>query len=189
MTANATAAAGAVDMKVQDHWRGRARYTVFDSDGSHVEALVDAWRLDAQRPARLHLVALSDSLQPGFHRIPQADEGVTLDLVAAPLETALAELNAHPDFIYLHGAQDTHFVRPLARLTALGARLEARGLAAEQRVSWRPKVLSSTATTRPSRPASRACHRRQNLSGARWCWALAWQAAPQRRACAPAAGK
>ena len=135
MTANATAAAGAVDMNLQDHWRGRARYTVFDSDGSHVEALIDAWRLDAQRPARLHLVALSDSLQPGFHRIPQADEGVTLDLVAAPLETALAELNAHPDFICLHGAQDTHFVRPLARLTALGARLEARGLAAEQRVA------------------------------------------------------
>lgn len=135
MTANATAAAGVVDMQVQDHWRGRARYTVFDSDGSHVEALVDAWRLDAQRPARLHVVALTDKLQPGFHRIPQDDRNVTLDLIAAPLDTALAELNAHPDFIYLHGAQGTHFVRPLARLTRLGARLASRGLDAEQRAA------------------------------------------------------
>lgn len=135
MTANATAAAGAADMQVQDHWRGRARYTVFDSDGSHVAALVDAWRLDAQRPARLHVVALTDRLQPGFHRIPQADAGLTLDLVAAPLENALAELNAHPDFIYLHGARGTAFVRPLARLTALGARLASRGLDPEQRAA------------------------------------------------------
>ncbi|MDT1848313.1 tRNA U-34 5-methylaminomethyl-2-thiouridine biosynthesis protein, partial [Acinetobacter baumannii] len=66
---------------------------------------------------------------------PQADEGLTLDLIAAPLDAALAELNAHPDFIYLHGAQGTQFVRPLARLTALGARLEARGLDAEQRAA------------------------------------------------------
>lgn len=122
-------------MRVQEHWRGRARYTVFDSDGSHVEALVEAWRADPWRPARLHLVALAGKLQPGFHRIPQADEGLTLDLIAAPLDAALAELNAHRDFIYLHGAQGTQFVRPLARLTALGARLEARGLDAEQRAA------------------------------------------------------
>ena len=122
-------------MNLQDHWRGRVRYTVFDSDGRHVDAVVDAWRADPQRPARLHVVARTDRLQPGFHRIPQADQGLTLDLIAAPLETALAELNAHPDFIYLHGAQGTHFVRPLARLTALGARLESRGLDAGQRAA------------------------------------------------------
>ena len=135
MTANATAAAGAVDMQVQDHWRGRARYNVFDSDGSHVEAVVNAWRTDPQRPARLHVVALTNRLQPGFHRIPQADAGLTLDLLAAPLETALAELNARPDRIYLHGAQGTDFVRPLARLTALGARLESSGLDPDQQAA------------------------------------------------------
>ena len=126
-------------MNPQDHWRGRARYTVFDGDGSQVDALVEAWRADPQRPARLHVVALTGTLQPGFHRIPQPDRGLTLDLIAAPLEAALAELNAHPDFIYLHGAhgtaQGTHFARPLARLTALGARLESRGLNTEQRAA------------------------------------------------------
>jgi tRNA 5-methylaminomethyl-2-thiouridine biosynthesis bifunctional protein len=79
-------------MRMQDHWRGRARYTVFDSDhgdGSRFAALVEAWRLDAQRPAHLHVVALTDSLQPGFHRIPQDDHGVTLDLLAAPLPSPI----------------------------------------------------------------------------------------------------
>jgi tRNA 5-methylaminomethyl-2-thiouridine biosynthesis bifunctional protein len=125
-------------MHVQDHWRGRARYTVFDSehgDGSRFASLVAAWHADPQRPAHLHVVALTGSLQPGFHRIPQDDRNVTLDLLAAPLETALAELNAHPDFIRLHGAQGMAFVRPLARLTALGARLEAHGLDGEQRAA------------------------------------------------------
>lgn len=137
MTANAIAAAGA-DMTLQDHWRGRTRYTVFDSDhgdGSRFAALVAAWRADPQRPAHLHVVALSDRLQPGFHRIPQADTGLTLDLLAAPLDTALAELNAHPDCIHLHGAQGTDFIRPLARLTALGARLESSSLDPEQRAA------------------------------------------------------
>ena len=137
MTANAIAAAGA-DMTLQDHWRGRTRYTVFDNehgDGSRFAALVEAWRADPQRPARLHVVALTNRLQPGFHRIPQADAGLTLDLLAAPLETALAELNARPDRIYLHGAQGTDFVRPLARLTALGAWLESSGLDPNQQAA------------------------------------------------------
>ncbi|WP_306395438.1 FAD-dependent 5-carboxymethylaminomethyl-2-thiouridine(34) oxidoreductase MnmC [Telluria beijingensis] len=172
MTANATAAAGAADMLVQDHWRGRARYTVFDSDGSHVEALVDAWRLDAQRPARLHVVALTDRMQPGFHRIPQADAGLTLDLVAAPLDTALAELNAHPDFIYLDGAQGTAFVRPLARLTALGARLEAHGLDAEQRAALAAQGFifdengATFSTRKPRLPSTPEPERRALVLGA-----------------------
>lgn len=125
-------------MRAQDHWRGRARYTVFDTDygnGERTAQLIEAWRADPQRPARLHLLALTGSLQPGFHRIPQPDANVTLDLIAAPLETALAELNAHLDFIRLHGAVGTNFVRPLARLTALDARLVATGLDAEQRAA------------------------------------------------------
>lgn len=143
MTANAIAAAGAeLTTPMQDHWRGRARYTVFDNDhgdGSRFAALAEAWRADPQRPARLHVVALTNRLPAGFHRIPQPDPGLTLDLLAASqdtaLDTALAELNAHPDLIYLHGARGTAFVRPLARLTALGARLESRGLDAEQRAA------------------------------------------------------
>jgi len=172
MTANATAAVGAADMQVQDHWRGRARYTVFDSDGSHVQTLIDAWRLDAQRPARLHVVALTDKLQPGFHRIPQADQGLTLDLLAAPLDAALAELHAHPDFIYLHGAQGTDFIRPLARLTALGARLEASGLDAGQRVALAAQGFAfdgdgaTFSTRKPRLPSTPAPDRRALVLGA-----------------------
>ena len=69
-------------MQAQDHWQGRTRYTVFDSDygdGARVAALIAAWRADPQRPRHLHVVALATDLQPGFHRIPQPDGGVTLD--------------------------------------------------------------------------------------------------------------
>ncbi|MGF6183313.1 tRNA 5-methylaminomethyl-2-thiouridine biosynthesis bifunctional protein [Massilia sp. UYP32] len=165
----------ALIMRMQDHWRGRARYTVFDSDhgdGSRFAALVAAWRLDAQRPAHLHVVALTDSLQPGFHRIPQDDHGVTLDLLAAPLETALAELNAHPDFIRLHGAQGTAFVRPLARLTALGARLETQGLDSEQRAALSAQGFvfdgdaATFSTRKPRLPSTPEPDRRALVLGA-----------------------
>ena len=73
-------------------------------------------------------MALAPDLQPGFHRIPQAEAGITLDLLAAPLESALAELNAHLDCIRLHDPVGSVFARPLARLTTLGAHLVASGL-------------------------------------------------------------
>jgi tRNA 5-methylaminomethyl-2-thiouridine biosynthesis bifunctional protein len=125
-------------MPMQDHWRGRTRYTVFDSehgDGARIAALIAAWRADPHRPQHLHIVALAPDLQPGFHRIPQAETGITLDLLAAPLESALAELNAHLDCIRLHGPAGSAFARPLARLTTLGARLSASGLDTEQRTA------------------------------------------------------
>ncbi|WP_229520327.1 MULTISPECIES: FAD-dependent 5-carboxymethylaminomethyl-2-thiouridine(34) oxidoreductase MnmC [Massilia] len=162
-------------MRMQDHWRGRARYTVFDSDhgdGSRFAALVAAWRADPQRPAHLHVVALTDSLQPGFHRIPQDDHGVTLDLLAAPLEMALAELNAHPDFIRLHGAQGVAFVRPLARLTALGARLETQGLDSEQRAALSAQGFvfdgdaATFSTRKPRLPSTPEPDRRALVLGA-----------------------
>ncbi|GAB3434187.1 FAD-dependent 5-carboxymethylaminomethyl-2-thiouridine(34) oxidoreductase MnmC [Massilia solisilvae] len=119
------------------HWRGRERYTVFDTDygdGSGVRALVQAWRDDPLRPARLHVVARADGLMPGFHRIPQAEPGVTLDLLSAPLDIALAQLVARLDFIRLHGIarEGTAFARPLARIAAAHAQLQASGLSAAQ---------------------------------------------------------
>lgn len=121
-------------MDLREHWRGRERYTVFDAaygDGSGVAALVDAWRRDPDRPARLHVVALADGLLPGFHRIPQPDAAVTLDLLAAPLEGALAQLAARLDLIRLHGpvTAGAGFARALARLAAADALLEGEGLA------------------------------------------------------------
>jgi tRNA 5-methylaminomethyl-2-thiouridine biosynthesis bifunctional protein len=118
-------------------WQGRERYTVFDSaygDGSAVAALLAAWRADPARPAHLHVIALAGGLLPGFHRLPQADAAVTLDLLAAPIETALSQLTARLDFIRLHelNGAGTQFVRHLARLAAKDAVLQADGLPREQ---------------------------------------------------------
>lgn len=118
-------------MTPSSFWQGRERYTVFDSrygEGSRVAALVEAWRRDPMRPARLHIVALAEGLLPGFHRVPQDDDAVTLDLLCAPLETALAQLSARIDFAYVHGVQGTGFARALARLAASDAVLAADAL-------------------------------------------------------------
>ncbi|KQQ86566.1 tRNA U-34 5-methylaminomethyl-2-thiouridine biosynthesis protein [Massilia sp. Leaf139] len=118
-------------------WHGRERYTVFDNhygNGARVAALIEAWRSDPERPARLHIVALTDGLLPGVHRIPQSEAGVTLDLVSAPLDAALAQLAARIDFVQLHGLRgpNTGFARALARLAAVDARLAFDWLEAEQ---------------------------------------------------------
>jgi tRNA 5-methylaminomethyl-2-thiouridine biosynthesis bifunctional protein len=120
-------------MDMREHWRGRERYTVFDTaygDGSRVCELVQAWHADPHRPAHLHVVALADGLMPGFHRIPQADARVTLDLLSAPLEAALAQMVARIDYARLHRLDPAcvGFARALARLVAADARLEASGL-------------------------------------------------------------
>ena len=163
-------------MRVQEHWRGRARYTVFDSDyadGHHLADLIEAWRVDPQRPQHLHVIALTDGLQPGFHRIPQPDAGVTLDLLAAPLETALAQLNAHLDHIRLDNVQGTGFARPLARLTTLHARLHARALDAEQRAALQAQGFvfdgnedAVFASRKPRLPVTPAPERRALVLGA-----------------------
>ena len=118
-------------------WQGRERYTVFDTaygSGARAAALIEAWRQDPERPARLHIVALADGLLPGFYRIPQADDAVTLDLVSAPLDAALAQLAARIDFVQLHGLRgpNTGFARALARLAAGDARLAFDWLEQEQ---------------------------------------------------------
>ncbi len=122
-------------MNPASFWQGRERYTVFDTqygDGSRVAALIASWRCDPARPARLHIVALTKGLLPGFHRVPQDDDAVTLDLLCAPLETALAQLSARIDFAYVHGVQGAGFARALARLAAGDAVLAADALDDEQ---------------------------------------------------------
>ncbi|SFD02234.1 tRNA 5-methylaminomethyl-2-thiouridine biosynthesis bifunctional protein [Massilia yuzhufengensis] len=122
------------------HWRGRERYTVFDTaygDGAWVRALQEAWRADPHKPARLHIVALVRDMLPGFHRIPQSDARLTLTLLAAPFEAALAQLGAQPDFVRLRGLDETGagFARPLARIVASDARLATEKLDSEQRAA------------------------------------------------------
>ncbi|MBQ5963698.1 FAD-dependent 5-carboxymethylaminomethyl-2-thiouridine(34) oxidoreductase MnmC [Massilia sp. ZL223] len=162
---------------MHDHWRGRERYTVFDSDygdGAAVRALFDAWRADPQRPARLHVVALADGLMPGFHRIPQDEAGLSLDLLAAPLDAALAQLSASLDAIRLHrvSAPGAAFARPLARLAALGARLATSGLDEEQRRALQQQGFvfdgdqAVFASRKPRLPATPTPERRALVIGA-----------------------
>jgi tRNA 5-methylaminomethyl-2-thiouridine biosynthesis bifunctional protein len=71
---------------------------------------------------------------PGVHRIPQMDADVTLDLISGPLDAALAQLVARVDLFRLHGLIDEGetFARPLARVAAQEATLEAQGLSPAQ---------------------------------------------------------
>ncbi|MES2015259.1 MAG: FAD-dependent 5-carboxymethylaminomethyl-2-thiouridine(34) oxidoreductase MnmC [Pseudomonadota bacterium] len=114
-------------------WHGRSHFTFFDAcfgDGERFDAVLRAWHADPRRPARLHYIALDDGPLPGFRRIPQDDPAVTLTLLNAPLDAALAQLDARLDAINLHGmaGQGSGFARALARLAQPGALLEARGL-------------------------------------------------------------
>jgi tRNA 5-methylaminomethyl-2-thiouridine biosynthesis bifunctional protein len=115
------------------HWRDRDSFTIFDSgfgDGAQWRAVQQAWRADPHRPARLHYIALDSGALSGFRRMPQDDAAVTLDLLTAPLDGALAQLDARLDGILLHdiGNDGSGFARALARLAAPGAVLLARGL-------------------------------------------------------------
>ena len=121
-------------------WQGRARFTIFDSDygdGTRFSAVLQAWRADPQRPLRLHYIALARSPLPGFRRVPQDEPGITLDVLHvlhvlphAPLDLALAQLDARLDAIDLHAMADqgSGFARALARLAVPGATLRATGL-------------------------------------------------------------
>ena len=124
-------------MDFRPHWRGRGRFVIFDAhwaDGAAFAALVKAWHADPQRPARLHVIAVADGGLPGFQRVPQADGALTLDLLHAPLDAALAQLSARIDAVYLHGLADagSGFARGLARLLAFDAALHAEGLTPAQ---------------------------------------------------------
>ena len=117
-----------------EHWGGRARFVIFDScfgGGEGFRAALEAWRADPHRPARLHYIALADGALPGFMRMPQDDAHVTLDLLCAPIDTALAQLDARLDAVRLHGAAHlgTNFVRGLARLSVPGTLLWADAVA------------------------------------------------------------
>jgi tRNA 5-methylaminomethyl-2-thiouridine biosynthesis bifunctional protein len=129
-------------MDTRDAWRNQARYTVFDSDygdGAAFRVLADVWRTDPNRSPHLHVIALCthqppDGLLPGFHRMPQAEPGVTLDLLSAPIDVALGQLSARVDLFRLHGLAEAGagFAHALARVAAPQACLLGQGLTREQ---------------------------------------------------------
>ncbi len=118
-------------------WRGKDRFTIFDSGRdapSRYQAALAQWHADQERPAHLHYLALGDAPMPGFLRQPQRDAGVTFDLLAASLDTALSQLDARLDAVVLHDMQGQGggFARSLARLAEPGAVLFASGLSDTQ---------------------------------------------------------
>jgi tRNA 5-methylaminomethyl-2-thiouridine biosynthesis bifunctional protein len=127
-------------MDFRPHWRGRERFVIFDANwdgGAAFAGLLAAWRADPQRPAHLHVIARADGALPGFQRVLQADAAVTLDLLHAPLDAALAQLAARIDALRLHRITEagTGFARALARLLTRGAVLDAAGLTAAEKAA------------------------------------------------------
>ncbi len=152
-------------MDYREHWRGRERYTVFDAahgDGHALRALLEDWRSDPSRPAHLHVVALAAGELPGFHRVPQGEPGLTLDLLGAAPDAALGQLSARLDYIRLDGLDRSAgegFARGLARLAAADARLETDSLApalgaalAAQGFAFDPDGRSAVFASRKPRP-------------------------------------
>lgn len=135
------------------NWQDCTRFTVFSTDSSRCDALIAQWRLDPARSQQLHVIALAPGMLPGWHRVPQRDAGVTLDLVSAPLTTLLVQLSASLDAICLDDVEGTDFARPLARITALGARLEAVGLTEEQVAALRAQGFVFEGGTGPTQHA------------------------------------
>jgi tRNA 5-methylaminomethyl-2-thiouridine biosynthesis bifunctional protein len=123
-------------MDYRSVWHGRERCTVLDAahDDERLKVLIDVWRTDPQRSPRLHVIALCGHMMPGFHRLPQAEPGLTVDLVNAPIESALAQLAARVDLFRLRGLEDAGegFVRSVARLATGDARLVGQRLTAAQ---------------------------------------------------------
>jgi tRNA 5-methylaminomethyl-2-thiouridine biosynthesis bifunctional protein len=141
-------------------WHNRARFTVFDAhygDGAAIRVLTDVWRTDPQRSPKLHVIALCDHLLPGFHRMPQAEPGMTLDLLSAPLEDALAQLTARVDMFRLHDIEHagTGFARHVARVAAQDACLLAQGLTPDQVAALTAQGFEFDADGRHARFASR----------------------------------
>ena len=84
------------------------------------------------------LRALWPMAVPGWHRVLLDEGQVTLDLIVAPLEAALAQIEARVDAFYLPAESTaiafTALARALAKLAAPGARLHAQ--APDEALVW-----------------------------------------------------
>jgi tRNA 5-methylaminomethyl-2-thiouridine biosynthesis bifunctional protein len=152
-------------MDYRDAWHGQARCTVFDADygdGAGFRVLADVWRTDPHRSPHLHVIALSSLLLPGFHRIPQAEPGLTLDLLSAPIDDALGQLTARVDLFRLHGLEQAGagFARALARVAAPQARLLGQGLTPEQVAALQAQGFVFEACAEPDKQKARFASRK-----------------------------
>jgi tRNA 5-methylaminomethyl-2-thiouridine biosynthesis bifunctional protein len=152
-------------MDYRDAWHGQARCTVFDADygdGAGFRVLADVWRTDPHRSPHLHVIALSSLLLPGFHRIPQAEPGLTLDLLSAPIDDALGQLTARVDLFRLHGLEQAGagFARALARVAAPQAHLLGQGLTPEQVAALQAQGFVFEACAEPDKQKARFASRK-----------------------------
>jgi len=152
-------------MDYREAWHGQARCTVFDAaygDGAGFRVLADVWRTDPQRSPHLHVIALSGLLLPGFHRIPQAEPGLTLDLLSAPIDEALGQLTARVDLFRLHGLEQAGagFARALARVAAPQARLLGQGLTPAQVAALQAQGFVFEACAEPDKQKARFASRK-----------------------------
>jgi tRNA 5-methylaminomethyl-2-thiouridine biosynthesis bifunctional protein len=157
-------------MDTRDAWCSQARYTVFDSDygdGAAFRVLADVWRTDPHRSPHLHVIALCTPqephcLLPGFHRIPQAEPGLTLDLVSASVDAALGQLSARVDLFRLHGLQDAGagFAQALARVAASQACLLGQDLTPEQIEALEAQGFVFEACAEPGKQKARFASRK-----------------------------
>jgi tRNA 5-methylaminomethyl-2-thiouridine biosynthesis bifunctional protein len=157
-------------MDTRDAWRNQARYTVFDSDygdGAAFRVLADVWRTDPNRSPHLHVIALCaqqppHGLLPGFHRMPQAEPGVTLDLLSAPIDVALGQLSARVDLFRLHGLAEAGagFAHALARVAAPQACLLGQGLTREQMAALEAQGFVFEACPEPDKQKARFASRK-----------------------------
>jgi tRNA 5-methylaminomethyl-2-thiouridine biosynthesis bifunctional protein len=151
-------------------WCSQARYTVFDTgygDGAGCRVLADVWRTDPHRSPHLHMIALCtqpgpDCALPGFHRIPQAEPGLTLDLINAPIDAALCQLSARVDLFRLHGleAAGADFARALARVAAPQACLLGQGLTPAQVAALEAQGFVFETCAEPTRQKARFASRK-----------------------------
>ena len=123
-------------------WQGRARFVVLDTcygTGEYVRTLIDAWRADPQRPARLHVIAVCaiGSMgaapgcgMPGFERSMHEAEAIVLDLILGSVRECLPQIVARLDAVRLHGVEQagTRWAGALGRMCLPGARLWGHGL-------------------------------------------------------------
>jgi tRNA 5-methylaminomethyl-2-thiouridine biosynthesis bifunctional protein len=171
-------------------WAGRERFVIFDTDygdGAPFGAALAAFRADPLRPAHLHYIALDRAApMPGFRRVPAYGDEVTLDLLGAPIDAALAQLRARFDLACLRGmgSQGVQFARALGRLAAPGMRLACEALSGAQlraleAASFRVDPVSGQGvyiSRRPLLASAREPERRAIVLGA----GLAGSAACQR---------
>jgi tRNA 5-methylaminomethyl-2-thiouridine biosynthesis bifunctional protein len=156
-------------MDWRQHWRGKSRFTIFDGafDEARYRAMLDAWHADAGRPARLHVLALADTGMPGARRMPQKDEGVTLDLINASTDAAFAQLDARLDAINLRGIERGRGALPraLGKLASPGALLHDNGAIEGVFTSRKPP----SPWARSAEPVQRAIVLGAGLAGSAAC--------------------